>query len=261
MDFPSSRVGQISFAVAGLQDSVESAISNAIDGRGQNLRFANAYCVGLAARDEDYKSVLTSSGLNFADGWPVAWLIRKRFGTVGPLEAFRVRGPSFFEEVIDKGRAAGLRHCMVGSTDQTLELLDAWARNTHPGAEIIGSYAPPFAPVTDQLIDGISERIEAWNPQIVWLGLGTPKQDIVAQQLSVRHPNLTIASVGAAFDFKAGVVSEAPSWVQRAGLEWIYRFASEPRRLWRRYTVGNLQFLAAVLAEKRSSNRLAARVE
>lgn len=250
MGFPTVQIGPVAFSDAPIDDAVESAVRNAAAGHGQNLRFSNAYCVGLADSDEEYRRALESPGQNFADGLPVAWLLRKKSGRGGPLSSFRVRGPTFFEDTIAAGCSRQLRHSFVGATPSTLASLVEWIRTNHPGAVVAGTYAPPFSPVNDELIEGICERIDDHNPHIVWLGLGTPKQDLTAMKLAVRYPHLTFASVGAAFDFKAGVTREAPSWVQSSGLEWLYRFMSEPRRLWHRYTVGSFRFFKAVLSPR-----------
>lgn len=250
MGLPIVHVGKIPFVVANIDESVERAIGCAVDGKGQNLRFANAYCVGLADNDPTYSQVLTGSGQNHPDGMPVAWLIKKRTGRQEPISFFRVRGPSFFERVIDQGQDKSIRHTFVGATEHTLELLAGKLSVEFPKAIIAGGYAPPFSDVSSSFIEGISEHIADCRPHIVWLGLGTPKQDFVAKLLSDAHPTLTFASVGAAFDFKSGQVKEAPIWVQRSGFEWLYRFISEPKRLWRRYTLGSLQFAKAVLKEQ-----------
>lgn len=250
MGFSTTKVGSVSFSVARIDEVVERAIKNAISRQGQNLRFSNAYCVGLADRDDLYRRALEAPGENFADGLPVAWLIRMASGRSGPLSAFRVRGPTFFEKVLASGCSDGLRHTFVGTTSSTLELLEEWVRKNYPTSAIAGVYAPPFAPLDDEFIEGICREIEEQNPHIVWLGLGTPKQDLAAEKLALRFPNLTFASVGAAFDFKAGTASEAPLWIQKSGFEWFYRFIKEPRRLWRRYTVGSFYFFRSVLTSR-----------
>ncbi|UYY80862.1 WecB/TagA/CpsF family glycosyltransferase [Arthrobacter sp. YA7-1] len=247
LGFSTTKIGSVSFSVARIDEVVESALKNAISGQGQNLRFSNAYCVGLADRDELYRRALEAPGQNFADGLPVAWLIRRASGRPEPLSAFRVRGPTFFENVIANGCKHGLRHTFVGATSSTLDLLVEWARENYPNSTIAGVYAPPFAPLDGEFIEGICNEIEKQDPQIVWLGLGTPKQDLAAEKLALRFPSLTFASVGAAFDFKAGTASEAPLWIQKSGFEWFYRLIKEPRRLWKRYTIGSFYFLRSVL--------------
>lgn len=250
MDFSTTKVGQVSFSVADIDAVVERTVANAAAGRGQNLRFSNAYCVGLVESDATYRLALQAPGNNFADGLPIALLLRKANGRTGPLDTFRVRGPTFFEKVLDAGCEHGLRHSFIGSTTSTLNSLMSWVERTFPAASIAGVYAPPFSPVNAEFLASIRQQIEAQDPDVVWLGLGTPKQDITAMHLAEAFPNLTFASVGAAFDFKAGVAREAPRWIQKSGFEWLYRLLTEPARLWRRYTVGSLHFFQAVLRQR-----------
>ena len=118
----------------------------------------------------------------------------------------------------------------------------AQAQGRFPGITIVGTHAPPFGPFDDGVIEALAARITSVAPQIVWVGLGTPKQDFVAARL-VAATNVTCVAVGAAFDFLAGTKREAPGWVQWCGLEWLFRLMTEPRRLWRRYLLGNARFL------------------
>lgn len=252
-------VADVPFAVTSLDDAVEHVLDAAGRGVGQNLRFANAYCLALAHRDDDYHRVLASDGINFPDGTPVVWVLKMRLKSSLRQRAGRVRGPSFFEQAIDRSQGRGIRHYFLGGTPETLELLEEWVRREYPGAEIAGSYSPPFGPVDEQFVRSASERIEAADPNIVWVGLGTPKQDYASSALAELHGKRTFASVGAAFDFKAGTVVEAPRWIQNSGFEWAYRFLREPRRLWKRYLVGNLVFILAVIkGKKRSEARITA---
>lgn len=241
--------------MASLDSAVSYAVQSAAEGIGRNLRFSNAYCVGLAEYDDSYLQALESPGDNFADGAPVAWCLRKAAGSRGALGSFRVRGPSFFEKTIAAGSNHNLRHSFIGSTDSTLSQLVGWISDEYPEAMVAGTYAPPFSPINEEFIKLIEMKIIEHDPQMVWLGLGTPKQDYVAMYLSERFPTLVIASVGAAFDFKAGVVREAPEWIQKLGFEWMFRLLAEPNRLWRRYSVGSLKFFRAVLRQRVASGR------
>ena len=156
----------------------------------------------------------------------------------------RVRGPSLFNSVLDQGRRVNLRHFLLGTTSETLAELTSKIGSLYPGAVVAGSYAPKFGPVDKDFIDSCRGEILKSNADIVWVALGTPKQDFAAHELA-KEIQLTFLGVGAAFDFLAGTTREAPSWMQRSGTEWIYRFASEPKRLWRRYLIGNMQFMRA----------------
>jgi N-acetylglucosaminyldiphosphoundecaprenol N-acetyl-beta-D-mannosaminyltransferase len=135
---------------------------------------------------------------------------------------------------------------MLGATDETLTKLSDEARTRYPGLHIVDCYAPPFGPVEQTIDEACMARIAAAKPDIVWIGMGTPKQDFAAARLAERLPGVYIG-VGAAFDFVAGSVREAPKWVQNSGFEWAYRLCSEPRRLWRRYLFGNARFILAVI--------------
>lgn len=245
----------MTFSLTGIDGAVEYAVASASQGVGRNLRFSNAYCVGLAESDQDYRRALESPGDNFADGLPVAWVLRKMNAGDGPLDAFRVRGPSFFEKMIEAGCDHGLRHSFVGATNPTLDRLVAWVSQAHPTAVVAGVYAPPFSPVNKDFLSDIERRIIEQDPQVIWLGLGTPKQDLTAVYLAEKFPNMVIASVGAAFDFKAGVAREAPVWIQKSGFEWLFRLLTEPRRLWHRYSVGSLKFVQAISHQYTASRR------
>lgn len=205
-----------------------------------DVHLANAYTIALADGDSDFRAVLTGAVANFPDGRPLEVLTK---GTRLPLH--QVRGPALFGDVMDIGRQWGLRHYLLGSTDETLSRLCAELESRYPGVEIVGSSSPPFRALTAAELTAQDEAIRESGADIVWVGLGTPKQDFEVQRLANSIPTLAIA-VGAAFDFVAGTKREAPRWVRKLGLEWMFRLASEPRRLWRRYLFGNTAFLRAV---------------
>lgn len=239
-------IGGLPFEVTDMDRAVDDVIAVASSPLDSSLtvRLSNAYCVALASKDAEYRRLFEGPGLTFPDGAPVAWAMRSR--ARDPEKTGRVRGPSFFVEVLDRGRDAGLRHFMLGATDETLAKLADEASARYPGLHIVDSYAPAFGPVEETIDDACIERIAKAKPDIVWIGMGTPKQDFAAARLAERLPGVYIG-VGAAFDFVAGSVREAPAWIQNSGLEWFYRLCSEPRRLWRRYVFGNARFILAVL--------------
>jgi N-acetylglucosaminyldiphosphoundecaprenol N-acetyl-beta-D-mannosaminyltransferase len=160
----------------------------------------------------------------------------------------QVRGPAFFEQAIDAGRAAGLRHYLLGSTVEVLEKLTQNLHDRYPGAEIVGAESPPFRPLSEAECREQDARILASGANIVWVGLGTPKQDFEARRLAQSIPVVALA-IGAAFDFSAGTLNEAPKWMRAVGLEWAFRLIKEPRRLWRRYLIGNVRFIRVVAAD------------
>ncbi|WP_230595379.1 WecB/TagA/CpsF family glycosyltransferase [Rhodococcoides fascians] len=189
---------------------------------------------------------MNGNGVNFPDGTPVVWFMRGR--TANGNHAKRVRGPSLFGEVLDRGREASLGHFFLGTDHDTLRKLVRNVSGAYPGVKISGTYDPPFGPVTEKFIDECAEKIQKTDAQIVWVALGTPKQDFVAARLAERTARPCLG-VGAAFDFHAGTVREAPKWIQNCGMEWAYRLSQDPRRLWKRYLVGNFQFLYQALTK------------
>ena len=140
-----------------------------------------------------------------------------------------------------------MKHFLLGSTPEVLELLQHKLLMRFPGARIVGSYSPPFRRLTMDELETQDELVRSSGAQIVWVGLGTPKQDLEAKRLSNELPVVAVA-IGAAFDFTAGTAREAPNWMTKVGLEWVYRLISEPKRLWRRYFFGNARFLKVALS-------------
>lgn len=224
-------------------------LANQLTGRSiLHVHLVNAYTIALAARDEQYAELLSNCSLNLPDGKPIAVLSRLR-GARPRLH--QVRGPQLFLDVFDLGRQYGIRHFLLGSSPEVLKRLQTNLEATYPGSDIVGVESPPYRPLTRSELDMQDRRIRETAPDIVWVGLGTPKQDWEAQRLAVSIGTLTIA-VGAAFDFAAGTVKEAPRWVRAIGLEWFFRLCSQPRRLWRRYFVGNSIFLAVAMKDIRN---------
>jgi N-acetylglucosaminyldiphosphoundecaprenol N-acetyl-beta-D-mannosaminyltransferase len=148
----------------------------------------------------------------------------------------------------------GPTHYFYGSTPQTLAKLLAGVAEWAPAARIVGAYAPPMMPWSDE--SGVQDAVQIWQarPDLVWVGLGTPKQDYAVRVLA-DAVGVPCVAVGAAFDFLSGEVREAPRWLHGTGFEWILRLASEPRRLWRRYLLGNSRFVVLLFRELRSLRR------
>lgn len=254
MDKEKYRVGSVPFVSSTLDAAVDwlvesSSEPNPPGAAGHSVRLANAYCVALANNDPNYGNLLRNTGVNYPDGTPVwgvmACLALMRRG--GDMPG-RVRGPSFFREVLARGRGRNLSHFFLGGTEASLASLLIKVKEEYPGIRIAGGHAPAFGPVDTSFISEQTERILKAKPDIVWVGLGTPKQDIATTTLA-ETTGVNCVGVGAAFDFVAGVVPEAPTFIQKSGTEWLYRLLSDPKRLWKRYTLGNLQFLVAVASD------------
>lgn len=242
--FETVPLGGLEIAVSQPRDAAAricAVAANISMGKGLGVHLVNAYTVSLAARDKNYSSVLAQSSANLPDGKPLSWISHMRGK---PL--WQVRGPSLFGQVMDLGRDFGIKHFLLGATDETLEKLNYELKKRYPGIQIVGQFSPPFRPLTPTEAAAQDQVICDSHAQIVWVGLGTPKQDFEVLRLAQSLPVVAIA-VGAAFDFVAGTKNEAPTLMRKVGLEWLFRLLSEPRRLWRRYLFGNIEFLWAVL--------------
>ncbi len=232
----------ITFRVASARDAADWVCSRAtLERRGIDVHLVNAYTFSLC-EGEEFRSVISRAGANFPDGKPITWI--SRLGSAPSLN--QVRGPQLFLDVVDRGRATGLRHFLLGGSERTLKILKERLLAAYPGAEIVGSYSPPFRAMTEEERHFQDNAIRKSKAQVVWVGLGTPKQDFEAKRLS-SVANVVAVAVGAAFDFAAGTKREAPRWISSIGLEWLFRLLTEPRRLWKRYLVGNVKFVRAML--------------
>jgi N-acetylglucosaminyldiphosphoundecaprenol N-acetyl-beta-D-mannosaminyltransferase len=199
----------------------------------------NAHNLLLASKDEHYRSVLNAGDLNLPDGWSTVWAGR----LAGARMRERIAGADLFDGVVRWGLTQGVGHFFYGGTPQTLDRLMANVRRAYSGIKISGGYAPPFRALTPAEMEQAVERIGRSGAAIVWVGLGTPKQDYWMDEMRSRLDAHVLVGVGAVFDFLSGSKKRAPVWMQRSGLEWLHRLLSEPTRLWRRYVLGNPEFV------------------
>jgi N-acetylglucosaminyldiphosphoundecaprenol N-acetyl-beta-D-mannosaminyltransferase len=210
------------------------------------VHLCNAYTLSLAFRQSTFASTLNTGTMNLPDGMPLIWIARM-LGLTHMNS--RVYGPDLMEATLKGGVASKTRHYLYGSTPEVLAQLRQKISLRWPNAEIVGGESPPFGPISDQELAGSVEKMTALEANIVWVGMGTPKQDDLVERFA-RCGAQTFVAVGAAFDFIAGTKRQAPTWVQNSGLEWLYRFASEPRRLFKRYVVGNSQFIISLVLQR-----------
>jgi N-acetylglucosaminyldiphosphoundecaprenol N-acetyl-beta-D-mannosaminyltransferase len=208
-------------------------------GRSHVVHFVPADPTVRARRDRRYRAVLNEGDLNVPDGMAVVWALR----LLG-VRSERLAGADAMDLLA--ARPAGWSHYLYGGTVEAVARLEDRLRSRHPDIEVVGVESPPFAPLPGLDVRDAADRIRAAGADLLWIGLGTPKQDLVAARLRDLEAAPVILCVGAAFDFVSGTKRRAPAWVQRAGLEWAFRLASEPERLWRRYLLGNPAFLWGV---------------
>lgn len=214
---------------------------------GHALRFhlCNAYTLSLALRDRPYREMLNQSNYNFADGHYVAMVGRWRGSR---LLRSRVYGPSLMLRTVAAGRRQGLRHYLYGGTPETVSLLAAALGERSAGARIVGYESAPFRDLTAEEEQRLIQRVHEARPDILWVGLGTPRQDKFVARYA-EQLRCSVVPVGAAFDFIAGTKRSAPALAQRFGMEWLFRLTQEPVRLWRRYLFGIPTFLVGVLTD------------
>ena len=231
----------IPFLERTLGEATQEVIESASSGKQASYHLVNAYSVAASTESEEYHRVLSESEFNLTDGFPIAFLTKfsKR-----PLK--QVRGPSLFTEVIATSQNTQVKHYFLGSSEQVLQLIVSKIQSEYSGATVAGFLSPPFRELSDLEREVQAQKIIESRANLVWVALGTPKQDIEADLLA-KETGKTVVAVGAAFDFFAGTKAEAPNWMSKLGLEWTFRLGTEPRRLWRRYLTGNLKFLVQVI--------------
>ncbi len=199
----------------------------------------NIHGVIESQRDHNLRRIHNSAGLVTPDGMPLVWLSRLR----GFKHVERVYGPDLMLALCARSVEMGYRHFFYGGDKHVPDRLAANLRRRFPGLRIAGAYSPPFRPMTDEEDEGIVKLINNARTDIVWVGLSTPKQEHWMAKHAGRLKACVLIGVGAAFDFHAGIKKQAPRWMQRHGLEWLFRLATEPRRLWRRYAANIPSFL------------------
>jgi N-acetylglucosaminyldiphosphoundecaprenol N-acetyl-beta-D-mannosaminyltransferase len=165
---------------------------------------------------------------------------------LGHKRATRVYGPDLMERYCAHAAASGTPIYLYGGRSKdALALLSESLRERFPGLRIAGGWSPPFRPLSEEEQERVIAEIDDSGAKVVWVGTGQPKQELWMSEMRPRLSAPLLVGVGAAFDFHAGIVSQAPGWMQRNGLEWLYRLSREPRRLWRRYVFQNPRFVMA----------------
>jgi N-acetylglucosaminyldiphosphoundecaprenol N-acetyl-beta-D-mannosaminyltransferase len=202
----------------------------------------NVHAVMASAEDPELRQALLGSSLNVPDGQPLVWAAN----LLGHSLDDRVYGPELMARSCARAAKTGQRIYLYGGRNQgALVQLALNLRQRYPGVRIVGGYSPPHRPLTDEERQAVVKEINGSRADVVWVGIGVPKQEkwMAEMRDSLQAP--VLVGVGAAFDFHAGLVPQAPGWIQESGLEWSYRLAHEPRRLWRRYVRYNPLFVGA----------------
>jgi N-acetylglucosaminyldiphosphoundecaprenol N-acetyl-beta-D-mannosaminyltransferase len=202
----------------------------------------NVHTVMASSEDEELRHALVGSSMNVPDGQPLVWAINALGYPLGK----RVYGPDLMDRACARAARGGHRFYLYGGRNQgALVQLALNLRQRYPGVKIVGGYSPPHRLLTEEEQDAVANEINHSRADVVWVGIGVPKQEKWMAQMRSRLDGSLLIGVGAAFDFHAGLVPQAPAWLQQAGLEWAFRLAHEPRRLWRRYVRYNPRFIVA----------------
>lgn len=201
--------------------------------------------VGESQRDRQLLAIHEHAAMVTPDGMPMVWLGRR----AGFDHVDRVYGPDLMLEICGVSADRGYRHFFYGGAEGVAELLAERLEARSGGLDVVGRHCPPFRPLSDDEREADAAEIRASGAHIVWDGLSTPKQERWMAEMAPLLPGLVLIGVGAAFDFHAGLKAQAPRWLQRSGMEWAFRLATEPRRLWRRYLFNNTRFVTSLAGE------------
>lgn len=199
----------------------------------------NVHGVMDARRDAVLETVFANAALRVPDGMPTAWVGRIQ----GLRHMRRVAGPDLMFEVFHRREFAGYTHFLYGGEKGVAEQLAISIRKALPQAQIVGTYTPPFRDLTEDEEQELFARIDRCAPDMIWVGLGAPKQDRFMYHYLPLLRTQVMIGVGAAFNFHTGRIKDSPAWVKRAGLQWVHRLIQEPRRLWLRYLRDNPAFI------------------
>ena len=230
-----------------MKDTLAFIMANKDRLRGSYICVSNVHTTVMAYEDENYRRIQNSAAMALPDGAPLSIYSRKH----GFTDAQRVTGPDLMLEMLGSEDTKGLRHFFYGSTEHTLKAMLSKIESVYPDAVIAGMYSPPFGALTDSEDAQIVDIINSADSDIIWVGLGAPKQEEFMYCHRGRL-NAVMIGVGAGFDYLAGNIKRAPEIVQKMSLEWLYRFLQDPKRLWRRYVTTNIKFIRYIYREKRS---------
>ena len=223
------------------QDRAREFLFEAVrKGRRGYVTITGVHGVSEAQKDPELREIFHRALLVTPDGMPMVWMGRLQ----GQRSIRRVYGPDLMLNLCEHSVAEGLSHFLYGGVPGVAEELKRQLEMRFPGLKIVGTYTPPFRRLNDLELRDLRQRVRETRPDFFWVGLSTPKQEhFMAQHMSIFPEAKVFIGVGAAFDLLTGRIRQAPRWMQRSGLEWLFRLLQEPKRLWRRYLVNNPLFV------------------
>jgi N-acetylglucosaminyldiphosphoundecaprenol N-acetyl-beta-D-mannosaminyltransferase len=224
-------------------NALRSAIENRTKGY---VCVTGVHGVSEAQENPAFRDILNKAFLNTPDGMPMVWVGR----SAGYQEMDRVYGPDLLLDVCQASESAGWRHFFYGGGPGTADALAATLRAKFPRLKVVGTHTPPFRPLTETEFQQLQAQVAAARPDIIWVGLSTPKQELFMSSTLANLDVPVMIGIGAAFDLISGKVRQSPRWIQRTGFEWLYRLIQEPRRLWKRYLKNNPLFVYRLFLQK-----------
>lgn len=228
----------VGISVLNLPGALEAIAAAVRERRKGYICVTGVHGVIEAQDDPDFKRILNGAFLCTPDGMPMVWAGKLN----GHREMRRVYGPDLMLDVCAWSEASGAKHFFYGGADGVADLLVRKLKEKFPKLSVVGTFTPPFRALNATEEMNLAEQIRAAQPDILWVGLSTPKQEKFMAEYLPKLDATVMIGVGAAFDFHSGRVKQAPRWMQRSGLEWFYRLCSEPRRLGKRYLRNNPLF-------------------
>lgn len=233
------KIGGVPFPVINYDDAI-NIFQGWVDAHSVNqVCIVNVHTLVTAMRDSHFYEIMQNAGMNTMDGQPLKWYANL-VCQAGMID--RVCGPELMLRCLEQGVEREWRHYFLGGRPEVLDILESRVQERFSGVKIVGSYSPPFRLATEAEETDIVKQINESKADILWVGLGAPRQEEWIHRNLHRLEVPVCVGVGAAFDFHAGSVTRAPSWMQKSGLEWLYRVVADPR-LFRRYLATNPPFL------------------
>jgi len=253
---PCPRINVLGVGISILNlESVQQQLLDAVDSAGFQgyVTITGVHGVVEAQKDDELKKIHNRSFLTTPDGMPMVWL----GNWSGYDHMDRVYGPELMLNIMQFSQMSGHGHYFFGGAEGVAQELEQKLVRRYDGLKVVGTYTPPFRPLTEDEELALHDQLQACRPHFVWVGLSTPKQERFMHNFLAKYPDLAkdwphgivMLGVGAAFDFHSGRVKQAPYWVQRSGFEWLYRTMMDPKRLLPRYLRSNTIFIARIFPQ------------
>ena len=234
----------VPISAVNMNDCVNNIFENFNNTRGKYICVSNVHTVVIAHDNPVYLKVQTDSFMSLPDGKPLSVVGKRKYPQMD-----RVTGPDLMRRILKESKTKKFRHFFYGNTKENLEKLIAVLKEKYPWVEVAGYEPSVFRELSDDEEKALCKRINQARADFIWIGLGAPKQEMFCYKLKDKVNGLMIG-VGGAFNILAGIIPEAPNWMQRMSLEWLYRLIHEPKRLFKRYAVTNTKFIYYYIFER-----------